>query len=73
MEFAMLDELVAKAVEKGIKTIYGYYYKTAKNAMVSALYETFGFENVSREENGDSVWKLDTAGYTNKNRYIAVN
>ena len=34
MEFAMMDALVKKARESGIRTIFGYYYPTAKNAMV---------------------------------------
>ena len=32
MELAMLDELVEQCRTRGIRTIYGYYYQTAKNA-----------------------------------------
>ena len=70
MELAMLDELVKKCQERGIKRIVGYYYKTPKNNMVSGLYESFGFENVELSENGDSVWQLSTEGYVNKNEVI---
>ncbi|MDE6539370.1 MAG: HAD-IIIC family phosphatase, partial [Ruminococcus sp.] len=56
MELAMLDELVKKCRERGIEKIIGYYYKTPKNNMVAELFASFGFENISRSENGDSVW-----------------
>ncbi|MBQ8824004.1 MAG: HAD-IIIC family phosphatase [Ruminococcus sp.] len=73
MEFAMLDELVRQAKNSKIKTIMGYYYKTAKNAMVKSLYETFGFTLEKAFENGDSVWRLEVASYKNKNHVIKVN
>ena len=53
--------------------IVGYYYKTAKNAMVKDLYGTFGFTKTKDMENGDSVWELNVADYTNKNHVITVN
>ena len=74
MEFAMLDELVRIAKEKSIKTIYGYYCPTAKNAMVRELFGTFGFERISADQGeGNTVWKLDTGSYTPKNTHITVN
>ncbi len=72
MEFAMLDALVDRCKEQGIEEIRGYYYPTAKNSMVKELYKTFGFELVS-DDNGNTVWKLKTKGYTKKNRYININ
>ena len=72
MEYAMLDNLVEKAIEKRIKKIKGYYYPTAKNKMVKELYADFGFTKVSEDEEGNTVWSLETAGYKNKNNYIKV-
>ncbi|MBE6903146.1 MAG: HAD-IIIC family phosphatase [Ruminococcaceae bacterium] len=72
MEFAMLDSLVQKCRENGIEEIIGYYYKTAKNSMVSELYKTFGFEKTEGFENGDSEWKLNIENYENKNKVIKV-
>lgn len=73
MEFAMLDSLVKRAKEEGIKTIRGYYYKSPKNAMVTDLYTIFGFETVSRnEETGDAVFELKTENYTDKNNIIKI-
>lgn len=73
MEFAMLDELVAQCRKNGIDTIYGYYYPTAKNGMVKDLFASFGFEKTGGDENGNTEWRLETANYTDKNRYIKVN
>lgn len=71
MEFAMLDELVRQCKEKNISEIIGYYYKSAKNSMVSDLYEKFGFI-LSKTNNEDTIWKLDISNYENKNKFIGV-
>ena len=74
MEFAMMDELVRRCRERGIKEIYGYYYPTAKNKMVRDFYGLQGFEKVSEDEEGNAVWRLDiSAGYRKKNHVITVN
>lgn len=57
MEFAMMDSLVKKAKEKGIKTIYGYYYPTAKNKMVNNFYDIQGFEEISCDDEGNKIYK----------------
>ena len=73
MEFAMMDELVKKCAERKIKTIIGYYYPTAKNAMVKEFYALQGFEKISEDEGGNTVWHFDiNENYVNKNRYIDV-
>ncbi len=73
MEFAMMDELVKKAKERNIKTIYGYYYPTFKNKMVNNFYDLQGFEEVSCDSQGNKIYKLDISnGYTNKNNVIEV-
>lgn len=71
MEFAMLDELVRQCKEKGIYEIIGYYYKSAKNNMVSGLYKEFGF-TLNSTDNQDTVWVLDISDYKNKNKCIGV-
>lgn len=74
MEFAMMDELVAKCRESGITKIIGYYYPTAKNAMVREFYGTQGFTKTSEDEKGNTVWEfIIPENYENKNRYISVN
>lgn len=71
MELAMLDSLVDAAKAQGIKKLYGYYYKTAKNAMVKEFYGTLGFKKLSETEDS-SEWELDISDYKNKNKVIEV-
>ena len=74
MEFAMMDEIVAAALNRGCKTIRGFYYPTAKNAMVKNFYATQGFAKISEDGSGNAIWELDiSSGYSNKNKYIEVN
>lgn len=74
MEYAMMDELVNAAKAHNIKTIYGYYYPTAKNGMVKDFYGAQGFEKISGDEGGNTVWKFRIpAHYQKKQNVIAVN
>lgn len=74
MEFAMMDELVSKAKARGIKKILGYYYPTAKNAMVKDFYGLQGFSKISEDEQGNTVWEfIITDDYENKQHVIEVN
>lgn len=74
MEYAMMDALAEKCQARGIEEIYGYYYPTAKNGMVRDFYDKQGFEKLSEDEAGSSVWKLDlTGGYEKKQHVIEVN
>lgn len=73
MELAMLDTLVNEAVNQDVKVIKGHYYPTAKNKMVKELFGDFGFEKISEDEEGNTLWELKTEGYKNQNLHIAVN
>lgn len=74
MEFAMMDELVGKARTARIKKIIGYYYPTAKNAMVKDFYALQGFTKISEDEEGNTIWEFDvTDDYQKKQHVIAVN
>lgn len=74
MEFAMMDELVEKARESGIKRIVGYYYPTVKNAMVKDFYNLQGFSKVSEDEEGNTVWEYILGkDYKKKQNVIEVN
>ena len=71
MEQMMLDALAARAAADGCKELIGYYYKTAKNKMVSDLYAVFGFEKIM-QSGDDTVWRLDLARYEKQGKYIAL-
>lgn len=74
MEYAMMDELAAAASNQNIEKIYGYYYPTAKNRMVKDFYSLLGFQKVSEDEKGNTVWLLDiSAEYRNKQKVIDIN
>ncbi len=59
MEVSMMDELVKRCMERGIHTIYGYYYPTVKNGMVKNFYADRGFAQESSDEEGNTTWKFD--------------
>ena len=71
MEFAMMDTLVEKCKEQGIDSIYGYYYPTAKNAMVREFYSLQDFTKTQEDEQGNTTWKYEIpAEYPYKNEVI---
>ncbi len=73
MEAAMLDGLAGRCMERGITCMRGYYYPTAKNAMVKEFYATQGFTKVSEDAEGNTVWEFSLAqGYEKRNHVIAV-
>lgn len=72
MEYAMMDKLVHKCKECGIKEIHGFYYPTAKNLMVKEFYSQLGFEKVA-DDNGSTEWAYRIPdSYADKNKYITV-
>lgn len=73
LEFAMMDELVKKCKEKGVKKIVGHYYPTAKNNMVKDFYSIQGFSKISEDENGNTDWLFEIDdNYQLKNEVIEV-
>ena len=73
MEYAMLDTLAGECAKRGVKTIIGHYYPTAKNGMVKELFADFGFTKTSEDENGNTEWKLPLEGYQKRNDVITIN
>ena len=74
MEFAMMDELVDKAKAMGIRKIIGYYYPTAKNAMVKEFYGLQGFRKIKEDEEGNTTWEFVIDDhYEKKQHVIKVN
>ena len=73
LEFAMMDELVKKCKEKGVKKIIGHYYPTAKNSMVKDFYSIQGFSKISEDEKGNTDWLFEIDdNYQLKNEVIEV-
>lgn len=72
MEGAMLDSLVERARQAGIKSVYGYYFPSPKNGIVADHYEKLGFSPDSNETTGATVWSLDITLYEPRGRHIRV-
>ena len=73
MELALLDAIVHRCKANGITRIIGYYYPTAKNAMVKSFYGTLGFDKLSEDAEGNSTWEFRIPEcYENQNKYIEV-
>lgn len=71
MEDAMMNELVKQAKERGIKTIRGYYYPTAKNGMVKDFFVTEGFIRIEETEERN-VDELQVDSYEERAVYMRV-
>lgn len=72
-EYAMFSELLKLCREKGIKEIYGNYYKTAKNAMVKDFYKDLGFDCIEQTEE-QSQWKISLEDFSfEKSFYVNIN
>jgi FkbH-like protein len=62
MENLMCRTMMEAAKERGLERIVGRYIPTAKNAMVSDLYERLGFEPAGAgTEPGETIWTYDLA------------
>lgn len=72
MEDAMMDCLVRDAAARGVAKVVGYYYPTAKNAMVKEFYEQMGFTRTSADEAGNTTWELTVADYAEKHPQMEI-
>ena len=71
MELAMLDGLVAKCLDRGIRELIGQFRPSGKNAPALDHYARLGFELKHQDEDGTSVWTLPVNRlYTPRNRNI---
>ena len=73
MEDAMMDELAVRCAERGIRRIRGYYYPTAKNAMVKEFYGMRGFDKTKEDAEGNTEWEFEIPeAYEKRNHAIRV-
>jgi len=70
MEFAMLDAVVEACKKENIQKIKGYYYPTAKNAMVKEFYKVMGFTKIEEDEAGNSQWEFEIPDYYEKKNTV---
>ena len=60
VERMVLNEVLLKARERGIKNLVGVYRPSERNAMVGGHYEGLGFTRLSEAEGGETEWVLST-------------
>ncbi len=73
LEYAMMDELVRRCRERGIRKIVGHYYPTAKNNMVRDFYSLQGFDKICEDDKGNTEWSFEIKDdYQLKNEVIEV-
>lgn len=70
MENFMMNLLLKEASARGIQEVYGYYSPTSKNSMVKDFYGEMGFQLVSVNNEGNSIWKLEPGMYIEKKTEI---
>jgi predicted enzyme involved in methoxymalonyl-ACP biosynthesis len=59
VEAQLMAELCRAAGAAGCTKLRGIYVPTAKNAIVSDLYERFGFALVGQLDDGGTEWEYD--------------
>jgi len=64
VEQMTLRELLRRAAARNIRALIGRYRPTERNRMVERHYAKLGFEPVSEESDGSTLWRLDVAGAT---------
>lgn len=72
LERQVLNELVQRAAERGIKRLVGQYIPTEKNAMVAEHYPRLGFTSLPAEATAQR-WALEVEGYQPLVQPIAVS
>ncbi len=73
LEYAMMDELISRCIDRKILIIRGYYYPTAKNRMVKNFYELMDFNKIEEDKEGNTIWEYDIPGeYKKKNKVIRM-
>jgi FkbH-like protein len=64
VERHLLNHIVAKAQQRGLKRIRGLYIPSPKNGMVAEHYKHLGFEEIHADSGGETEWELDiSAGF----------
>jgi len=72
VEVAVLQELVAQARARGIRSLVGKYLPTEKNALVRDHYQKLGFTSLEQAEDGSSTWTLSVEDYQSVALPIAI-
>lgn len=72
MEYLMMDSIVYIAKKRHLSYLIGRYIKTERNSIVKEFYSNCGFQKLSEEDNGNTVWRLSLERYERQNKYIRM-
>lgn len=72
LEFAMFDQFVKLAKERGVQRIVGNYVPTAKNKIVETLLPELGFEKIAEQPGVKTTYALDLNKFKSPTYYIEV-
>ena len=67
----MMDTVVAEAAARGVKTIVGHYYPTAKTPWCANFTRNMTLPK-RRRSDGNTEWTLDVAAYTPKHPHMKI-
>lgn len=75
MEYAMFSCLLKEVKNRGLKSIFGYYYHTKKNSIVAEFYKDLEFQLMDKNEQ-DTIWRYDIFNHKDekeiKKSYIEI-
>ena len=70
VEQLAMNKIFEFAREGGYEIVVGQYIPTAKNMMVKAFFEQFGFHHTATSEGGVTQWQLEAAEYVTRKVFI---
>ena len=70
VEQLAMNRIFEFAGQGGFKEVVGHYIPTAKNGMVKAFYEQFGFRQTGMEADGTTHWRMATDEYRTRQVFI---
>lgn len=59
IETAFLSYLVEEAIQQGAHRLCGWFIPTKKNDPAKDFYHSHGFSQISKQENGNTLWEFD--------------
>jgi FkbH-like protein len=70
VERLLLDNVIAAAIDRGLKRVLGEHIPTKKNELVREHYRTLGFVEVAGETPGHAYWELQVNDYRQPHQHF---
>lgn len=72
LETALIEELIAVAVERDLPVVRAHYQPTERNRLVRDLWTDHGFREVGSDDHGRSTFELDAARHEPRSTHITI-